>query len=81
VPIRQTPAAPASPNVGFDRLREAGFTDDDIANFRLQFHGLDGYLPEEGMRAAAPVLRLVLARMPECLCLGWCLCVCPCAYA
>ena len=38
------------PNVGFDRLREAGFTDEDVANFRYQFHGRDGYLPEEGIR-------------------------------
>ncbi|KAI7872128.1 DUF2407 C-terminal domain-containing protein, partial [Spinellus fusiger] len=35
--------APAS---GFDRLRESGFTEDDIQNIRLQFHRLHGISPQ-----------------------------------
>jgi len=28
--------------MGFDRLREAGFTEEDIRNIRMQFHHLHG---------------------------------------
>ncbi|KAI9287848.1 hypothetical protein BC943DRAFT_342231 [Umbelopsis sp. AD052] len=31
-----------TPLMGFDRLREAGFTEEDIRNIRMQFHHLHG---------------------------------------
>lgn len=31
-----------TPLMGFDRLREAGFTEEDIRNIRTQFHHLHG---------------------------------------
>ncbi|KAI9005522.1 hypothetical protein CLU79DRAFT_781271 [Phycomyces nitens] len=38
---------PNTPATGFDRLRESGFTEDDIQNIRSQFHRLHG-TPVEG---------------------------------
>jgi hypothetical protein len=35
------------PPTGFDRLREAGFTEEDIRNIRTQFHRLHGTTFEE----------------------------------
>lgn len=35
------------PPTGFDRLREAGFTEEDIRNIRTQFHRLHGTAFEE----------------------------------
>jgi hypothetical protein len=31
-----------TPPTGFDRLRESGFTEEDIGNIRTQFHRLHG---------------------------------------
>lgn len=36
------------PPTGFDRLRESGFTEEDIRNIRTQFHRLHGTPFEEG---------------------------------
>ncbi|CAO3652682.1 unnamed protein product [Mucor fragilis] len=51
-----TPETPSSQNnqpqmtppTGFDRLRESGFTEEDIRNIRTQFHRLHGTTFEEG---------------------------------
>eukprot|EP00160_Parvularia_atlantis_P007822 Unigene17022_Nuclearia_a/m.50093 Unigene17022_Nuclearia_a/g.50093 ORF Unigene17022_Nuclearia_a/g.50093 Unigene17022_Nuclearia_a/m.50093 type:complete len:160 (+) Unigene17022_Nuclearia_a:116-595(+) len=46
-------ALPVPPRYeGFDRLREAGFTDDDISNYRHSFHGraAAASMDEETMR-------------------------------
>jgi hypothetical protein len=37
-----------TPPTGFDRLRESGFTEEDIRNIRTQFHRLHGTQFEEG---------------------------------
>ncbi|KAL9546132.1 hypothetical protein MBANPS3_006813 [Mucor bainieri] len=37
-----------TPPTGFDRLRESGFTEEDIRNIRTQFHRLHGTAFEEG---------------------------------
>ncbi|CEP15504.1 hypothetical protein [Parasitella parasitica] len=37
-----------TPPTGFDRLRESGFTEEDIRNIRIQFHRLHGTPFEEG---------------------------------
>jgi hypothetical protein len=40
------------PPTGFDRLRESGFTEEDIRNIRTQFHRLHGTpFEEEGPTA------------------------------
>lgn len=36
------------PPTGFDRLRESGFTEEDIRNIRTQFHRLHGTPFDEG---------------------------------
>lgn len=36
-----------TPPTGFDRLRESGFTEEDIRNIRTQFHRLNGTSFEE----------------------------------
>lgn len=48
---RDTLAPNIIPNVGFDRLREAGFSEEDIVNFRQQFHNrLGAFADEETLR-------------------------------